>query len=426
MAVKTQANPTKSDSKLSTLTSTNTGIMECNPSHGTPYERIRHLQRTIGNRAVGQLLSSGLLQAKLRIERPNDRYEQKVDCIADQVMRTPDAFIQRQPEDLDEDRTIQQKPIAERITPLDQRSVSENDLDQEQRTSSGNLHREQRIQRRSRQLNPRYHPKAPRKFKTTHTWLLRRRKPEDGYIPAYAMRMGRGTIPMHYGVPVRTDKSGRKIYSHHPPEVEQYAVEKLDLDGIAGAPPSLARRVIEVRYDLGIDPKNRSKHIKGPGVKVLCVDTMTKFGYPHKIRMRVKDGRISPRGKWTTVPIPVAHNLELSPNAIVKGGMLSKPYSLPTGSTNLIRYPHYMYPVYYKVVTQQPDRTLKIRPKTLKRKKTYPWYWRARFLRKWAKLDYKTKMTIVRMIGDPIRLTLGVKRLTREIVKYLKRMIPGL
>ena len=47
---------------------------------------ILNLQRTVGNRAFGQLVSSGILQTKLEISRPNDKYEQEADHIADQLM----------------------------------------------------------------------------------------------------------------------------------------------------------------------------------------------------------------------------------------------------------------------------------------------------------------------------------------------------
>lgn len=45
---------------------------------------ILQLQRTIGNRAVGRLL-----QAKLAIGQPNDKYEQEADRVAEEVMRMP-------------------------------------------------------------------------------------------------------------------------------------------------------------------------------------------------------------------------------------------------------------------------------------------------------------------------------------------------
>ena len=45
------------------------------------------LQRTQGNRHVQRLLRSGLIQAKLTVSEPGDRFEQEADRVADQVMR---------------------------------------------------------------------------------------------------------------------------------------------------------------------------------------------------------------------------------------------------------------------------------------------------------------------------------------------------
>jgi len=45
------------------------------------------LQHTHGNRRVQRLLRSGLIQAKLTISEPGDRFEQDADRVADQVMR---------------------------------------------------------------------------------------------------------------------------------------------------------------------------------------------------------------------------------------------------------------------------------------------------------------------------------------------------
>ena len=84
-------------------------------------DQILHLQGTIGNRAVQQLLKSGKIQAKLTIGKPDDKYEQEADRVADQVMSMPEPGVQRQPEE--EKEEIQTKPLAEQITPLVQRQV---------------------------------------------------------------------------------------------------------------------------------------------------------------------------------------------------------------------------------------------------------------------------------------------------------------
>jgi Domain of unknown function (DUF4157) len=59
------------------------------PRVSSPVDQISLLQRTIGNRGVERLLSSGLIQAKLKVNQPGDSYEQEADRIAGQVLATP-------------------------------------------------------------------------------------------------------------------------------------------------------------------------------------------------------------------------------------------------------------------------------------------------------------------------------------------------
>ncbi len=61
---------------------------------GSPVDRILFLQRTIGNQAVGKLISSGALQTKLRVNEPGDIYEKEADRVAEQVIQMP-APVQR-------------------------------------------------------------------------------------------------------------------------------------------------------------------------------------------------------------------------------------------------------------------------------------------------------------------------------------------
>ena len=63
-------------------------------SKDSPIERILHLQRTVGNQAVGNLLKTGALQAQLRIGSPTDLHEQKADRTTGLVMPMPTPPIQ--------------------------------------------------------------------------------------------------------------------------------------------------------------------------------------------------------------------------------------------------------------------------------------------------------------------------------------------
>ncbi|MEH2288189.1 eCIS core domain-containing protein [Nostoc sp.] len=60
-------------------------------------------------------------QAKLTVGKPNDKYEQEADMMANQVMSMPDSAVQR--EIASEEQTLQTKPLAAAITPLIQRQA---------------------------------------------------------------------------------------------------------------------------------------------------------------------------------------------------------------------------------------------------------------------------------------------------------------
>ena len=59
---------------------------EAKPAATAARSPLVHLQQSLGNQAVGRLV-----QAKLRVGRPNDRFERQADRVADQVMRTSPA-----------------------------------------------------------------------------------------------------------------------------------------------------------------------------------------------------------------------------------------------------------------------------------------------------------------------------------------------
>jgi hypothetical protein len=70
----------------------------------------------------------------LTIDQPNDRYEREADRVADLVMRMPDPRLQRQvePEEEEEEQTLQTKPLAARVTPLVQRQEEEPEEEEEE------------------------------------------------------------------------------------------------------------------------------------------------------------------------------------------------------------------------------------------------------------------------------------------------------
>ena len=72
---------------------------------------VSYLQRCFGNNTIQRLYNAGILQAKLKIGKPNDKYEQEADRIADRVMSMPASLyphnkenqnIRKQPEEKEE------------------------------------------------------------------------------------------------------------------------------------------------------------------------------------------------------------------------------------------------------------------------------------------------------------------------------------
>ncbi|MGE0642591.1 MAG: DUF4157 domain-containing protein [Nitrospira sp.] len=95
------------------------------------------LQQALGNRAVAELIQTKrlttetgfVIQPQLTVGAAGDHYEQEADTIANRVMTMPvpaaSQAIQCQtlPEEKDEDKTLQTKPLASSITPLVQRQA---------------------------------------------------------------------------------------------------------------------------------------------------------------------------------------------------------------------------------------------------------------------------------------------------------------
>jgi hypothetical protein len=87
-------------------------------------QSILHLQRTVGNHAVGRLM-----QAKLAVSHPGDPYEREADRVAEQVTSmpspasTPTAQRQMMPEEDKDTQPLQTKPLAASMTPLAQRQA---------------------------------------------------------------------------------------------------------------------------------------------------------------------------------------------------------------------------------------------------------------------------------------------------------------
>lgn len=92
------------------------------------YEPVVQLRRSIGNQAMRQLTEAETIQPKLTVGQPGDTYEREADRVADKIIRMPEPSIQRQSEKEDEEK-VQLKPLSEQITPLVQRQPDEEEED---------------------------------------------------------------------------------------------------------------------------------------------------------------------------------------------------------------------------------------------------------------------------------------------------------
>jgi hypothetical protein len=72
----------------------------------------------------------GAIRPKLTIGRPNDKYEQEADRVADEVMEKPDSIVLRQPLE-EEEELLQTKSMIQAITPVVMRQT-ENEEEEEE------------------------------------------------------------------------------------------------------------------------------------------------------------------------------------------------------------------------------------------------------------------------------------------------------
>ena len=79
----------------------------------SPADRIKFLQRTIGNQRVQGLLRSGALQAKLKISSPGDRYEQEADRVAERVVASKPMQAPHEGKAQVQRKSISDAPVAD-------------------------------------------------------------------------------------------------------------------------------------------------------------------------------------------------------------------------------------------------------------------------------------------------------------------------
>lgn len=66
---------------------------DLSPTKNSTADRVLNLQKTAGNQAVQRLFDAGIIQPKLKIGQPGDKYELEADWMAEQVMRMPETSL---------------------------------------------------------------------------------------------------------------------------------------------------------------------------------------------------------------------------------------------------------------------------------------------------------------------------------------------
>jgi hypothetical protein len=106
----------KTDEERLTARASESGVQTVRPIQSQPpgmAASLLQLQQTRGNRFTQQLLRSRVIQAKLAVSQPDDKYEREADDVADQVMRMPEGKIEAAGRDAD----ITPLPRIQRLCP---------------------------------------------------------------------------------------------------------------------------------------------------------------------------------------------------------------------------------------------------------------------------------------------------------------------
>ena len=207
-------------SKRSRITSKDTTKKKSSPISKVPKvshplrsfnDQILSLQRTLGNQGVERFLSRGLLQTKLKIGQPNDKYEQEADRIADRVMRMPDQQIrskttlpfakysQRGDEESSsvqmpsEHKPIQTKSLVEQITPLAQRQT---EPEEKENAQAQFLQRQEEVQEQPEEEEP------------VQAKMLQRQEREEENAQAKNINNKSGTISLNVENNINTIRGG--------------------------------------------------------------------------------------------------------------------------------------------------------------------------------------------------------------------------
>ena len=139
------------DSFKNTLTSlTESGQAELLSNLQSDQRRIdlsQHLQHTYGNAYVQRLLNTGKVQAKITISQPDDPYEIEADAVAEKVIHSADADIQRQSpleeEELLQGKFLQRQEIPEEEELVQAKLIQRQEIPEEEEIQTKSIQREE-------------------------------------------------------------------------------------------------------------------------------------------------------------------------------------------------------------------------------------------------------------------------------------------
>ncbi len=175
----------KKRDKQKTVRASRSGTRQTDPSAKFREHVVSRLQKQYGNTTVQRMYASGLLQAKLKMGAPGDKYEREADSVADRVMNMPEPNIGRQ---VDKEAQIRTMPLADQITPLAQRQIDEEDKVQSQPEEEEEAAQEKLIQRQEEEEEVQQQPEEEEE--SAQTKLLHR-QPEEEEEPTQAKYLQR-------------------------------------------------------------------------------------------------------------------------------------------------------------------------------------------------------------------------------------------
>ncbi|UCH43369.1 MAG: DUF4157 domain-containing protein, partial [Dehalococcoidales bacterium] len=98
---------------------------------------VMRLQQSHGNAYVQRLFNSGLVQAKLTVNPPDDQYEKEADRVADKVMQVKTPDVQRQLEDEEEPVQTKVSDIQRGALPGEEEEEEEDEEEMEAEAAMG-------------------------------------------------------------------------------------------------------------------------------------------------------------------------------------------------------------------------------------------------------------------------------------------------